>query len=588
MANMSYAGVRRELGRCLNQLTVLEHVDRDACTWLAKKLREEIFNLVAAGQFKRGKSSVINALLGEALLPVGVIPLTSVVTEVRHGETVSARVVFESGERREVPPDALPDYATETRNPHNVKGVREVLISYPSPWLESGVRLVDTPGIGSIFEHNTDVTQRYLPQADAVLFVGSVDQPMSRAELDFLESIRPYAAKIFCLLNKTDYLSPDELQESLAFSRRAIETALGVAVPIYPVSARFALEGKRVGDARAEAASGFVAFEQALRVFMTDEKELIWLKSIAQNVLRILAQARLQVNLELAALAAPLEQVQRNLIAFAGKKQEVQRARAEYYVLLESNTRSLLKNDIEPALERFKRKEQVRLAALVEQWSQELRSLGSRQFAAALEKRLSTEVRAAYDGWIAAEEPKIAQAFDRLCSRFWGDIQATINDLLTYSANLFNLPFQATSQTSLWSATSDFTYKFWYEPVGLKTITSSLVLALPKGLARQLIAREMQRRGAELVEIHAGRIRHDFDERLKHNVASFTKDLLSRIDATVAGIEKAIDGGVRLRDLGQEQATLRRAHLADSAAALADLDARLTEVLHRSQREVAA
>jgi GTP-binding protein EngB required for normal cell division len=583
-----YAGVRSELGRCVDELTALEHVDRDACRWLRTKLRDEIFNLVAAGQFKRGKSSVINALLGESLLPVGVIPLTSVVTEVRYGDAISACVVFESGERREVMPDTVQAYATEAHNPRNVKGVREVLISYPSPWLERGLRLVDTPGIGSVFEHNTDVTQRYLPQADAVLFVGSVDQPMSRAELDFLENIRPYAAKIFCLLNKTDYLSADEMHESLAFSRRAIETALGVAVPIYPVSARRALEGKRAGDAGAQAASGFLAFEQTLRTFMTDDKELVWVRSIAQNLLRLVAQARLQVDLELAALAAPLEEVQQKLAAFAEEKRDVLRARAEYYVLVESNAKGLLKNDVEPALERFKREQQSHLAGLIEQWSRQLSALGSRQFADALEKKLSAEVRAAYDGWIAVEEPRTAQAFERICGRFWGEIQATVSDLLTYSANLFNLKFEAASQASLWSARSAFTYKFWYEPVGLKTITTSLILALPKRVGQRLILRQMHRRGEELIEIHAGRIRHDFDERLKSNVATFSRDLLSRIDATVAGIENAIDGGLRLRDRGQEHAAHRRAELAQSAAKLADLDARVTVVLRHAQEEVAA
>jgi GTP-binding protein EngB required for normal cell division len=571
----AYTGVRSELARCLDELTALEHADHEACAWLENKFRDEVFNLVAAGEFKRGKSGVINALIGEPLLPVGVIPLTSVVTEVRHGAAVSACIVFESGECRQVSLDALHDYVTETRNPRNVKGVREVLISYPSKWLESGVRLVDMPGIGSLYEHNTDVTQRYLPQADAVLFVGSVDQPMSRAELDFLESIRPFAARIFCLLNKTDYLTPDELQESLTFSGRAIETALGVAVPIYPVSARRALEGKRTGDAGAQAASGFPAFEQALLAFMTDEKELIWVRSIAQNVLRILVQARIQVNLELAVLAAPLEQVQRNLAAFVAKKHEVLRVRTEYYVLIESNAKALLKNDVEPALESFKHEEQLRLAGLIEQWSQELRSLGSRQYADALEKRISTEVRAAYDGWISAEEPEIARAFDRICARFWGDIQATVNDLLTYSA-------------SLWSAKSTFTSKFWYEPAGLKTITSALILALPRMIGERLIIRQMRKRCEELVEIHAGRIRHDLDERIKTNVSTFSRDLLARIDATVAGIENAINGGLCLRDRGQEDVALRGAELARSATSLAGLDGRLTDVLRRSQEEVAA
>jgi hypothetical protein len=139
---------------------------------------------------------------------VGVIPLTSVVTVIRYGVVPSLTVVLESGDARTVPLAELADYVTEKGNPRNEKQVREVQIDHPSSWLENGVRLVDTPGIGSVYDQNSDMTMRYVPQADAVLFVGSVDQPMSRAELEFLDVIRPHAAKIFCLMNKTGNYSP--------------------------------------------------------------------------------------------------------------------------------------------------------------------------------------------------------------------------------------------------------------------------------------------------------------------------------------------------------------------------------------------
>jgi GTPase SAR1 family protein len=580
--------VRGELARAIEALTALEQADQAACASLHDKLRDEIFNLVAAGQFKRGKSSVINALLGTPLLPVGVIPLTSVVTEIRYGLESSAEVVFESGERRAVALDALAEYATETHNPRNVKGVREVLIQYPSRWLESGVRLIDTPGIGSVYEHNTDVTQRYLPQADAVLFVGSVDQPMSRAELDFLQSLRPYAAKIFCLLNKTDYLDAAELEESLAFSQRAIEGALGLAMPLYPVSARRALETELAGDAARRAASGFPAFEHMLRAFMADSKERVWLKSLTLGALRILIQARLQVNLELAALAAPVEEVKRNLAAFADKKRDVLRARAEYRVLIESSTRNLLKEEIEPKIQAFKTEERSKALRLIQTWSDELSSASSKAFQEKLEQRITSEVRSAYDGWTQAEEPKIARAFERICERFSSEIQATVNDLLTYSARLFNLDFEAASPTQLWTAKSSFTYKFWYEPVGLKTLTSSLILSLPRIIGHRLIIAEMRKRAESLVEIHAGRLRHDLDERLKGNVASFCSELLSRIDATIEGIERAIESGVAVRDRGEAQASRRRTVLATTVSSMATLDARLGEILRRSDEAAAA
>jgi GTP-binding protein EngB required for normal cell division len=584
----SYHRERVELARCLDEVTALDQVDREACAWLQNKLNEETFNLVTVGQFKRGKSSVINALLGEALLPVGVTPLTSVVTIIRHGVTPASSVVFETGERRAIGLDKLSEYVTENGNPKNVKGVREVLINYPSLWLESGVRLVDTPGLGSVYEHNSDVTHRYLPQADSVLFVASVDQPMSRAELDFLDSIRPYAAKIFCLLNKIDYLSQDELRESLDFSRQAIEGALGVATPIYPVSARVALAEKRDGDRTTILASGFQEFEQALREFMAKEKAFVWIQSVAHNALRILALARLRIDLQMTALVGPLEQIQSNLGAFSVKKQEVLRAKSEYQILLESSAKSLLKDEIEPSLERLKNDEKERVRAFIDDWCHEFRTLSSRQLQDALEEKISSEIRTSYDGWLAREEPAIAQSFDRICGRFWSDIQGTIDDLLSYSAALFNVQFEAAAQSTLWNYKSGFRYKFWHEPVGLQTLTSSAVLVLPKMLGERLIIARMQKRADHLIEIHAGRIRYDFEERLKRNVGAFCNQLLTRIEATIAGIEGAIDGGLALRDQGEAAAADRRAELKRSVETMMSIERRLTNMLHSRPGEIAA
>jgi predicted GTPase len=215
-----------ELRACLAEASALVGMDQEACAHLARKLDSHAFNLVVAGEFKRGKSTVINALLGANLLPTGVVPLTSVVALMQYGEHPLVTVVFENGQERTVDLDALPEYVTERGNPRNVKGVREVAVSYPAEWLKGGIRLVDTPGIGSVHQHNTDLTFQYLPQADAVIFVASVDQPVSRAELDFLIHIRRYAGKVFCLLNKLDYLSEADLAESVAFATSVLHDAL--------------------------------------------------------------------------------------------------------------------------------------------------------------------------------------------------------------------------------------------------------------------------------------------------------------------------------------------------------------------------
>jgi GTP-binding protein EngB required for normal cell division len=586
MEDVSHDLERRTLGHCLHEISALDRVDRDACAWLQDKLAEEAFNLVAVGQFKRGKSSVINALLGHALLPVGVIPLTSVVTIIRFGVKEACTVLFESAETLEVGLESLAEYVTESRNPHNTKHVKQVLIQYPSPWLESGVRLVDTPGIGSAYEHNSDITHRYLPQADAVLFVTSADQPMSRAELDFLTSIRPYAGMIFYLLNKVDYLDPEEIRQSLAFSRHAIETDLGIVAEIYPVSARAALSEKRSDSMGRGTGGGFREFEDSLRRFIRQDKTNVWMGSLAANMLRIIAQARLSVNLELIALEAPLEQIQEQLEIFRAKKTEVLQARTDYQVLLESNVRALVKEDVERDLGHFKRGEKDRIAAFVDDWYHECRSLPSRQLKRVLEQRIFAEVRSAYDGWFAVEESKIAQSFDAVCGRFWSNVQKTIDDLSAFSAALFNVQFQTSDAAHMGRSNAALNFKFWHEPVGLETLTSAIVLALPKVIGDRIVVSHMRTLAVDLVDMQAGRIRYDIEERLNKSLREFCRRLLARIEATITGIETAVESGLALRRSGETEAAGRRMDLLRSIDKMAAIEFRIEQTVRRQRCEI--
>jgi GTP-binding protein EngB required for normal cell division len=549
------ADLRRiEIEACLETATDLPGIDTATCHWLSRKLSEQIFNLVAAGQFKRGKSTVINALLGEPLVPAGVVPLTSVITIIQSGAAPAAYATLRYGEKRAIQIAELGDYVTERGNPANTKSVERVVIEHPSPWLADGVSLVDTPGIASVYEHNTDETRKYLPQADAVLFIASVDQPVSRAELDFLRDIRRYAGKIFCLLNKTDYLRQDELRESLAFSVHAIREALGTDdVPVFPVSARLALEGKMGGDAESISRSGFPVFERALRNFMAQEKTDAWLRSLGRGLERLLTQARFALDLESKALIEPLDHIEANLALFRQEKERAERARADYCVLLEADARALLKQDIERKLDDFKRARKAEIRAAIDRWAGELCSLPSRKLQSALEERKIAAIRAAYDDWLAQEDVEISRAFQRLCARFWASLQQSVDELMRRSSELFSVDFDRADSEPRWTAESGFYYKFWYEPTSLKILSTSAVLMLPKMIAAPLIAKRAKTTAVELIEVQAGRIRHDLDERLKKSVQDAQRQMLRQIDGTVAGIEHAIEGGISLRTRSAEQ-----------------------------------
>ncbi len=562
-----------ELARCLEETALLPGVDAETCRWLHRKLKDAAFNLVVAGQFKRGKSSLVNALLGEALLPVGVVPLTSVVTVIQFGPTPSASVELRDGKRHDIPLESLADYVTERGNPHNSKDVQQVLVRYPSRWLADGVRLIDTPGIDSVYEHNTGVTRAFLPQADAVIFVASVDQPLSQAELTFLGGIREHASKIFFLLNKIDYLSPAELAESIIFCTQVVHEVLG-AVPVFPVSARRAFERQRQ-SAGEGVDDGLGQFERALQAFMLTDRNTVWRRSAATTLLRLLSQARFILELERSALNTPLEQLESSLRTLSLKKQETLRAQSEHYVLLQAHTETLLRNQIEPSLERFRQEQHLRLAQAMDSWFEELRALSSTGIQQALEGRLLAEIRATYDSWMAREEPEISRAFDDLCGRFWTQMQQSIDELLRHCGDLFGIPLQAIATGSVWRSESGFSYKFWSEPASLRILTSSTVRVLPGFLGGPMILRRLKSYARELIDVHAGRMRSDIEDRLRRSVDDFRARLLASSRSALERIEAAITSGVARHAAGQTDRVERDATIQAAIERIADIEARV-------------
>ncbi|MHC4321916.1 MAG: dynamin family protein, partial [Planctomycetota bacterium] len=129
------------------------------------------FNLVVLGQFKRGKTTLINSLVGNKILPSSVVPLTSIVTILKFGDEIRCNIFMNDGTEQNIRIEELHDYVTESGNPKNVRGVKCACIEYPIPLLEKGMQLVDTPGIGATFLPNTETTYEFLYQLDAAVFL---------------------------------------------------------------------------------------------------------------------------------------------------------------------------------------------------------------------------------------------------------------------------------------------------------------------------------------------------------------------------------------------------------------------------------
>jgi predicted GTPase len=260
------------------------------CSELMVKLAEDRFSLAVLGQFKRGKSSLMNAIIGRELLPTGVLPLTSAITVLKYGPAERLIIKREGSIfTDELPVSALPDYVTEKGNPGNKKKIKTACIELPVPFLRNGIEFVDTPGVGSAIIANTETTYGFLPECDAVLFVTSVDTPLTSVELDFLRKIGQYVNKIFFIVNKIDLVTEGEKGQVLEFVSETIKSQIkSDTVNIFAVSARLAIEGSISGNTALYEQSGLKALEEALAAFLSKEKSTIFLASVAHKVLQVL------------------------------------------------------------------------------------------------------------------------------------------------------------------------------------------------------------------------------------------------------------------------------------------------------------
>ena len=208
---------------------------------ILEKLEEENITVAVIGQFKRGKSALVNALLGQDLLPVGIIPVTTSVTEIRRGPE-SASILFRNGLVKPVPLEGLSSYISEAENPDNHLEVSTVRIQSPSPFLSQGLTLVDTPGVGSFHKHNTEAAYAFVRESDAVIFMLSVDTPINEIEIEFLRNTREFAGKFFFVINKVDLVSQEELDLFLdyvgALLVKLMENEEGQKLVLFPVSAK--------------------------------------------------------------------------------------------------------------------------------------------------------------------------------------------------------------------------------------------------------------------------------------------------------------------------------------------------------------
>ena len=300
----------------------------DEARELAARISEGRFYVACIGQFKRGKSTLINALIGEPVLPVGFIPVTAVPTVIRFGERHRARIRARAGSWREIAIANLDQYVTEEHNPENTKGIVGVEVFVPNPLLATGMCLVDTPGLGSVFTGNTATTEAFIPHIDAALVVVGADPPLAGEELALVEAVARHVEDLILVINKADRTTDEERAAAVVFTRRLLEKRLQrPAGPVFEVSAVERLEKRGLER-------DWGRLLEALRRLVEESGRQLIRAASERGLERLSEQLLAIISEEREALEQPLEDSERRIAAMKETLAGAERSMRELGYLL--------------------------------------------------------------------------------------------------------------------------------------------------------------------------------------------------------------------------------------------------------------
>jgi GTPase SAR1 family protein len=542
----------------------------------AGKFRDRRFYLVFLGQFKRGKTTLLNSLLGQELLPTGVLPVTSMVTIVRYGREAQMRVRFLDGAAQEYPPARLPEFVTEKGNPHNSKHVAEVEVTVPSPWLRDGLCLVDTPGIGSLFEHNTQVAYQFVPRADAAIFVFSPEAPLSLPELDFLRHIRGHVEKIFFVMNKADQVTPAEREEILHFTREAIRAQMPAGeLRLFAVSARQALSGAEPAGAAPLPSSRLPALLDALQGYLAAHSQDVLVRSTTAAVRRLLRDEHLGLELEARAQAVTAAELAEKISHIERRWQELEVRRREIEHILRAEIRSL-EGELQSRLSRFTEEEEPALVRRLEACVEGNRALPNRRLVRSVEQALAARIGDLFEGWRAAEEKTLHESFEALTARFAREAEGIVEQIQQAAAEQFGFAWRAAPLPERLHAESGFS-------LAVEELTGwglgRFPLLLPGFLFQRYLRSRLRMLGSAELGRHAGRLRTDLGDRLEKSTREFLAALNRYVQDGRAAVFDALHRAATMKQSSEQVQAQARAAQARRRNLLAAFEGDLDSIL---------
>jgi len=554
-------GSESVLASALNELAVLGS-DRDGeqLAALLDRLGGARLRALVVGEAKRGKSTLVNALLGRPVLPSGVTPLTAVATTVRYGDDERAEVRFLDGHDEKHPLTALADLVTERGNPGNRRRIAGVTVYVAAPVLAGGVELVDTPGTGSVFESGTQTAQEALRSMDAAVIVLTADPPVSASERDLLAHVAGLSVTTFAVLNKADHLDEPGLAEALEFTREVLGEA-GHPGPVYPMSARAALGG---GD------PGFAAFTAEFTAYLSSRGAADLRASAVAQARRIVGSLLDEVAVTRRAAGMRAGDAAERVRRFGERLAEVTVHGRDAVTVVSGESGRLLF-----ALNDAAERDAPRLAREVTRQLDSLFDGPLRDVAAGEIERQGREglagfAVAAAEAWRHRQRELIEHGLAAVDARLAADLVTELGVLRESAAELLGLDLAVPEPEGRLAESRRFFYNAAEDLGQTELLAGAVRRRLPGEFGRRKARDHLRREAADLVGMQVGRARGD----LQYRLAEATRAMARAVEQRYA------DGTSRIQSALAAAAELRNASAAEAADAERDLSRRESALRH--------
>ncbi|HXW57501.1 MAG TPA: dynamin family protein [Candidatus Cybelea sp.] len=511
-----------------------EHIAAVART-TAERVSAGLFYVACVGQFKRGKSTLLNALVREAILPTGVVPVTAVPTIIRYGRRLVARVRFGTAAWTEIPVSAIADYVSEEKNAENTKRVAGLEIFVPNVLLESGMCLVDTPGLGSVFSGNTAATRAFLPHVDAAVVVIGADPPLSGEELELVQTVAEQVDDLLFVLNKADRATQEERRVSVEFARNVLGQRLGrEAATVFEVSALERLEDR--GPSR-----DWDLFVEALQTLIRNSARSLVRDATERGIRRVSHQLLAVVEEEREALLRPIEETERRISKLRQTLGEAEGSIRDLGVLLTAEQQRLSKA-LAGRRDLFLKRAQGKASKeLTERCCLLSGHRNGPSYRREINHLAQDIAREQLGPWLEEEARYARDEFRKTASRF----TELGNDFLRRLSEagipgLEELPEEVNCEQGL-GAGSQFRFHVIERvasPASPLLLVSDLVLGA-LGL-RGKINRDGREFLAQLLEVNSSRVQSDVDERVRESRRKLDREIKGILGEAVTVVDRAL------------------------------------------------